>query len=63
MDRYDGMVWGATDNALPGPADDSFQRVSSTIDNPVDGEEVDVTITLGEGWTGCGCPPSARCSR
>ena len=35
MDRYDGMVWGASDNALPGPADDSFQRVSSTIDNPV----------------------------
>jgi hypothetical protein len=23
MDRYDGMVWGASDNALPGPADDS----------------------------------------
>ena len=37
MDRYDGMVWGATDDALPGPADDSFQRVSSTIDNPVEG--------------------------
>ncbi|MDZ5662967.1 transglutaminase-like domain-containing protein [Nocardioides sp. S-58] len=56
MDRYDGMVWGATDNALPGPADDSFQRVSSTIDNPVDGEEVDVTITLGEGWSGVWLP-------
>ncbi len=58
MDRYDGMVWGASDNALPGPADDSFQRVSSTIDNPVAdpapgaaGDEADVTITLGEGWT------------
>lgn len=56
MDRYDGMVWGASDNALPGPAADSFQRVSSTIDNPVDGEEVDVTITLGEGWTGVWLP-------
>ena len=41
MDRYDGMVWGATDNALPEAADDSFQRVSSTIDNPVEGREVD----------------------
>ncbi|NYE37180.1 hypothetical protein F4692_002313 [Nocardioides cavernae] len=56
MDRYDGMVWGATDDALPGPADDAFQRVSSTIDNPVDGDEVDVTITLGEGWTGVWLP-------
>ncbi|WP_210650209.1 transglutaminase-like domain-containing protein [Nocardioides sp. SYSU D00065] len=56
MDRYDGMVWGASDDALPGPADDSFQRVSSTIDNPVEGEEVEVTITLGEGWTGVWLP-------
>ncbi len=62
MDRYDGMVWGATDNALPGPADDSFQRVSSTIDNPVpdpadgDGDPTEVTITLGEGWSGVWLP-------
>lgn len=56
MDRYDGMVWGATDDALPGPADDSFQRVSSTIDNPVDGEPVDVTITLDEGYDGVWLP-------
>ena len=40
----------------PGPADDSFQRVSSTIDNPVEGEEVDATVTLGEGWTGVWLP-------
>ena len=63
MDRYDGMVWGASDNALPGPADDSFQRVSSTIDNPVAdpaegaaGEETEVTVTLGEGWSGVWLP-------
>ena len=56
MDRYDGMVWGATDDALPGPADDSFQRVSSTIDNPVEGKEVDATVTLGEGWSGVWLP-------
>lgn len=56
MDRYDGMVWGATDNALPGPADDSFQRVSSTIDNPVEGKPVDVTVTLGEGYRGVWLP-------
>ncbi len=56
MDRYDGSVWGASDDALPGPADDSFQRVSATIDNPVDGTEVDVTVTLGEAWTGVWLP-------
>lgn len=56
MDSYDGMVWGATDNALPGPADDSFQRVSSTIDNPVEGKDVQATVTLGEGWTGVWLP-------
>ena len=56
MDRYDGMVWGATDNALPEAADDSFQRVSSTIDNPVEGKEVDVTVTLGEGYSGVWLP-------
>ena len=56
MDRYDGMVWGATDNALPGPADDSFQRVSSTIDNPVEGDEVEVSVTLGEGYSGVWLP-------
>ncbi|MBL0748874.1 transglutaminase-like domain-containing protein [Nocardioides baculatus] len=61
MDRYDGMVWGASDNALPGPADDSFQRVSSTIDNPVadpadGGRATEVTITLGEGWSGVWLP-------
>ena len=56
MDRYDGMVWGATDNALPEAADDSFQRVSSTIDNPVEGREVEVTVTLGEGYSGVWLP-------
>jgi hypothetical protein len=30
--------------------------VSSTIDNPVEGEEVDVSVTLGEGWTGVWLP-------
>lgn len=56
MDRYDGMVWGATDNALPEAAADSFQRVSSTIDNPVDGETVRATVTIGEGYDGAWLP-------
>ncbi len=56
MDHYDGMVWGATDDALPEAASDSFQRVSSTIDNPVDGERVEATVTIGEGYDGVWLP-------
>jgi hypothetical protein len=56
MDTYDGMVWGATNDALPGAADDSFQRVSSTIDNPVDGKHIEATVTIGEGYDGVWLP-------
>ena len=37
LDRYDGVVWGASNNAQPGVVDDTYQRVSSVIDNPVEG--------------------------
>ena len=50
MDTYDGLVWGASNDALPDADDDSFQRVSSTIDNPVEGERVEATVTIGEGY-------------
>ena len=56
LDRYDGMVWGATDDALPSEGDDSFQRVSSTIDNPVEGEEVRARVTIMEGYSGVWLP-------
>jgi hypothetical protein len=56
MDTYDGMVWGASNDALPGAADDSFQRVSSTIDNPVDGKPIEATVTIGEGYDGVWLP-------
>ena len=56
MDHYDGMVWGASDDALPEAAADSFQRVSSTIDNPVEGTPVRATVTIGEGYDGVWLP-------
>ena len=56
MDSYDGLVWGASNDAIPGTADDSFQRVSSTIDNPVEGERVEATVTIGEGYDGVWLP-------
>ncbi|PUA81701.1 DUF3488 and transglutaminase-like domain-containing protein [Nocardioides currus] len=56
MDTYDGLVWGASNDALPGAADDSFQRVSSTIDNPVKGKKVTAEVTIGEGYDGVWLP-------
>ncbi len=49
-------MWGAAEDTIPGSSLDTFQRVSSTIDNPVDGDEVDVDVTLGEGWSGIWLP-------
>lgn len=57
MDAYDGMVWGATNDALPGEAaNDSFQRVASTIDNPAEGTEVKAEVTIAEGYSGVWLP-------
>lgn len=50
LDHYDGVVWGAANDTIPGTTDDIFQRVSSTIDNPVEGDELEVTVTVGEGY-------------
>jgi len=48
LDAYDGVVWGAGNG--------SFQRVSSEIHNPVQGEEVEVTVHLDEGYSGVWLP-------
>lgn len=56
LDSYDGKVWGASNNAIPGAANDTYQRVSDTIDNPVQGTPVDVSVTLDEGYSGVWLP-------
>ncbi len=56
LDRYDGLVWGASNDALPDEAEDSYQRVSSVIDNPIEGDPVKATVTLGEGYRGVWLP-------
>jgi Transglutaminase-like superfamily len=56
LDSYDGVVWGASNNAIPGAIDDTYQRVSSVIDNPVEGQRVDVSVTLDEGYSGVWLP-------
>ncbi|WP_148611349.1 DUF3488 and transglutaminase-like domain-containing protein [Nocardioides rubriscoriae] len=56
LDLYDGIVWGAAEAIDPTTTDDAFQRVSSTIDNPADGERVDVRVTVGEGYDAAWLP-------
>ncbi len=60
LDRYDGVVWGASNNAQPsgspGASEDTYQRVSSVIDNPVRGRAVDARVTIGPGWGGVWLP-------
>ena len=56
LDHYDGVVWGASNDAFPGATDDTFRRVGSTIDNPAEGRALDVRVTLGEGYAGVWLP-------
>ncbi len=56
LDSYDGVVWGASNNAIPGVVDDTYQRVSSTIANPVEGDRVSVSVTVDEGYDGVWLP-------
>jgi transglutaminase superfamily protein len=56
LDHYDGVVWGASNDAFPGSTHDTFQRVGSTISNPAEGRPLDVRITLGEGYSGVWLP-------
>ncbi|QCW51693.2 transglutaminase domain-containing protein [Nocardioides dongxiaopingii] len=56
LDHYDGIVWGASEGADPSTTTDTFQRVSSTIDNPVEGDRVSVEVTVGDGYDGVWLP-------
>lgn len=44
LDSYDGTRWRAENETDPGREDDRFLRLSSTIDNPAQGREVDITV-------------------
>ncbi len=56
LDRYDGVIYGASNGSEPGPVNDTFQRVSSTIDDPTSGTAVSGTVTLGQGYSGVWLP-------
>lgn len=56
LDHYDGVIYGASNGSEPGPVDDTFQRVSSSIDDPTHGSAVSGTVTLGPGYSGVWLP-------
>ncbi|MCW2813088.1 MAG: hypothetical protein JWN84_543 [Nocardioides sp.] len=56
LDAYDGIVWGAAEDTDDASSQDAFQRVSSTIDNPVPGDRVEVRVTVGEGYDAAWLP-------
>ncbi|WP_110182938.1 transglutaminase domain-containing protein [Nocardioides solisilvae] len=56
LDHWDGMVYGATNDPLSQETGDAFQRVSSVIDNPVDGREVEVRVRVSSGYSGVWLP-------
>ena len=56
LDHYDGVVWGAAEDTDPATSDDTFQRVSSTIDNPVEGTGLTATVEIAEGYRGVWLP-------
>ncbi len=50
LDTYDGTHWAADNDTDPERTDDRFLRLSSTVDNPADGDRAELVVTLGEGW-------------
>ncbi len=50
LDTYDGTHWAADNDTDPERTDDRFLRLSSTIDNPAEGDRTEVALTLGAGW-------------
>ncbi len=57
LDRYDGVVWGASNNAQPGrrqTTPTSASRASSTT--PSRAGPVDARVTIGPGWGGVWLP-------
>ncbi len=71
LDSYDGVVWNASDNAISGASDpgsrgsgsrgagfrgSGYQRVGSVLDNPATGPAVDLSFTVGPGWSGVWLP-------
>ena len=56
LDHWDGLAYGATNDPLVDEGGDAFQRVSSVIDNPVEGRRVSARVRLGEDWSGVWLP-------
>ena len=50
LDTYDGTRWAADNDTDPERVDDRFLRLSSTLDNPADGDRLEAVVTPLRGW-------------
>ena len=50
LDTYDGTRWTAANDTDPERIDDRFLRLSSTLDNPADGDPAEVVVRPLRGW-------------
>lgn len=50
LDDYTGDHWVAGNDTDPTRTDDRFLRISDHVDNPADGDEVDVEVKPTEAW-------------
>ena len=50
LDTYDGTRWAAANDTDPERIDDRFLRLSSTIDNPAEGDPAEVVVRPLRGW-------------
>ena len=65
LDTYDGTHWAADNDTDPERVDDRFLRLSSTIDNPADGDRCrdrDHARATGGRCPGCRPPAASRAS-
>ena len=56
MDAYDGLVWGASNDALPGRGRRLVPAGLVDHRQPRRGDEVEATVTIGEGYSGVWLP-------
>ena len=57
LDDYNGTVWGAANDAGTEPGNaDTFQKVGTTITNPMRGDAVHATVQVESGYSGVWMP-------
>ena len=56
LDTYDGSEWRAENGTMAGTTDDSFQRMDTEVDNPTQGRDVRVQVSVGRAYSSAWVP-------